>query len=74
MGIFSSDEEPCWSDVYNLQEHNRKYKAKIARLRTCLQEIKEIAEDIFTEGDMSNTYRIVNDLKKIITKAESEVE
>lgn len=37
-----------------------------------LQEIKAIAEGIFVEGDMSNTYRIVNDLKKIITKAGSE--
>jgi division protein CdvB (Snf7/Vps24/ESCRT-III family) len=37
-----------------------------------LQEIKAIAESIFIEGDMSNTYRIIKGLKEIITKAEEE--
>jgi len=57
MGIFSSDEEPCWSDVYNLQEHNRKYELKIDKLKaendklkTCLREIKAIAEELLEKG------------------------
>lgn len=72
MGIFSSDEEPCWSDVYNLQEHNRKYEAKIARLRSCLQEIKAIAEQILNKNEfVYMNYRDVRQIIRLITKAES---
>lgn len=77
MGIFSSDEEPCWSDVYNLQEHNRKYEAKIARLRTCLQEIKAIATGVrsYLEVPAPRDVRYEMDrILDVITKAESEVE
>lgn len=77
MGIISSDEEPCWSDVYNLQEHNRKYEAKIARLRSCLQEIKAIAKGVrsYLEVPAPRDVRYeMNRILNLITKTESEVE
>lgn len=68
MGIFSSDEEPCWSDVYNLQTRNTILELRIDKLRTCLQDIKAI---------VCGNYEIIDpqgrkDILKLITKAESE--
>lgn len=72
MGIFSSDEEPCWSDIYNLQEHNRKYETKIARLKSCLQEIKGYLSTLSgVDNDFVNTETYLRILD-LITKAESE--
>ena len=47
MGIFSSDEEPSWSDVYNLQKRNTILELRIDKLRTCLQDIKGIATALY---------------------------
>lgn len=50
MGIFSSDEEPSWSDVYNLQTNQVMLELKIDKLKSCLQDIKAIAEQLLEKG------------------------
>lgn len=68
MGIFSSDEEPSWSDVYNLQTMNTILKLRIDKLKNCLQDIKAI---------VCGNYEIIDpqgrkDILKLITKAEGK--
>ena len=75
MGIISSDEEPSWSDVYNLQTRNTILELRIDKLRTCLQGIKAIAEGIrsYLEVPAPRDVRFEMDrILDLITKAESE--
>lgn len=81
LDAFQMSENEANEIIAELEAAKNKYykqtlddEIQINELYQTLQDIKAIAEGIFIEGDMSNTYRIVNDLKKIITKAESEEE
>lgn len=80
MGIFSSDEEPSWEDIYNLQANKvmlelkiDKLEAENDRLKTCLQEIKEIAERGFNNSQCNCGLRAdIDQIIQKITKAENE--
>lgn len=75
MGIFSSDEEPSWSDVYNLQKENTILELRIDKLRTCLQEIKGIVTALYMNEwlQRNETARqSIQLLQEVLTKAESE--
>ena len=72
MGIISSAMLHSWEEMGCLDDDNKKYEVKIARLKSCLQEIKAIATRAFAvcDDDCGNA----NKFKEIIelTKAESE--
>lgn len=82
MGIFSSDEEPSWSDVYNLQKENTILELRTDKLKSCLQVIKAIAEELLEKGlepqsvehqlRLRGKRELASIILDLITKAESE--
>ena len=56
-----------------LHRENAELKAENARLKSCLQEIKEIAEQILNKNEfIYMNYRDVRQIIRLITKAEEE--
>lgn len=62
MGIFSHDEDPCWSDVIYLEEQVKELKAENERLKESNEELT--SDNLNTIQEMDNERRRVEQLKE----------